>query len=125
MVVFGSGLAVGNAPGPGLAEVFGNLLEEGVVMGMGTGGEFTESDSGVANVGAASDVGIEEFSQEGSVAKTLLRGKEGMFRSAFDGTSVFVHGSDSFGTVGSGMEFLAVEGSEGVVQPWVCSTRSR
>ena len=96
-VSFGSGLAVGNAPGPGLAEVFGNLFEEGVVMWMGTGGEFAEGDSGVANVGAASDVGIEEFSQEGSVAKTLLRGKEGMFRSAFDGTSVLVHGSDSFG----------------------------
>ena len=96
-VSFGSRLAVGNAPGPGLAEIFGNLFEEGVVVWMGTGGEFTESDSGVANVRAASDVGIEEFSQEGSVAKTLLRGKEGMFRSAFDRTSVFAHGSDSFG----------------------------
>ena len=74
---------------------------------MGTGGEFTESDSGVADVGAAGDVGIEEITQEGSVAKTLLRGKEGMFRSAFDGTSVLVHGSYSFsrewdGSLGSG-----------------------
>ena len=31
-VSFGSGLAVGDAPSPGLAEAFGNLFEEGVVM---------------------------------------------------------------------------------------------
>ena len=96
-VPFGCGFAISKSPRLGLTEVFGHLFEEGVVMWMGTGGEFAEGDSGVANVGAASDVGIEEFTQEGSVAKTLLRGKEGMFRSAFDGTSVLVYGSYSFG----------------------------
>ena len=94
-VPFGSRFAVDNAPGLGLAKIFGNLLEERVVMLMGAGGELAEGDSGVANVGTAGDIGIQEFTKEGAISKTLLGGKLCMFRSAFNKTSGFVHRGDS------------------------------
>ena len=102
-VPFGCGFAISKSPRLGLTEVFGHLFEEGVVMWMGTGGEFAEGDGRVANVRATGDVGVEELAQESAVAKTLLGSEVGMLGCTFNRAGVLIHGRDGLSGKGNGI----------------------
>lgn len=44
-----------------------------------TGGEFAEGNNSITDVGAASDIGVEELAKKTAVGKTVLRNQGLMF----------------------------------------------
>lgn len=78
-----------------LPKVFSYFLEHSKVRVMRAGTEFTEGNSSIANVGAASDIGIEKFTKESAISEAMLGNKGGMLVGAFRRASIGVDGCDS------------------------------
>ena len=96
------GFAVHNAPIFSGAKVFGDLFEQGKVMIMWACREFAQSDGCITNVGATGDVGIQQFTKQGAVGKTIFGDKGHMFGSAFSRAMVLVQRSHSIRGYGYG-----------------------
>jgi hypothetical protein len=59
---------------------------EGLIVNFGRGGrEAGEEGNGIANVEAADDVGVDEFTEEATVAETILVLEGGMFGGVLGG----------------------------------------
>lgn len=71
--------------------------------GVGTGGELAQGDGRIADVGAAGDIGVEQFTEERAVGETAGTGECRMFGRAFGKTRIRVHRVNSVGVEGSCM----------------------
>jgi hypothetical protein len=79
----------------GLLQVFGNLLEQGIMGVLGTHREFAQGSNGIANVRMAYNVGIQEFTKEAMVAETMLGREIGYLGGTLRGAHSTVYGIDS------------------------------
>ena len=70
-------MPIGYTPGYGASKVFGNAFEEVVVDWCRRICKFAKGGDRVADVATTGDIGIEEFAEEGAIAKTF-----GVFKSS-------------------------------------------
>ena len=106
----GLGAPVDERPVSSVAEVEGDTLEGLVVDLCGGSREAGKEGNGIANIEAADNVGVDEFTEEATVAKTVLVLESGMCRSVLgraNGVEVGDNGGgDGFEGLGTGLAFL-------------------
>jgi hypothetical protein len=88
-------LPVDNTPGFGLSYFATDLLEQSVMGVMGTHRELAQGSNSLADIRAACNIGIHAFTEEATIAETMLGGEIGHFGGTFRGADGAVHGIDS------------------------------
>jgi len=77
------GLVEYNAPVNCCTKVLGNMLQVGEVDIMRAGRELGEGSDSIANVRAANDIGIHEFTKQGAKGEAMFLVQGCMLRCAF------------------------------------------
>ena len=68
---------------------------------MRTTGELAGADRGIANIGAACDIGKEKLAKECTEAEAMCGRECGMFRCILKGACILIEGGNSIGGEGS------------------------
>jgi hypothetical protein len=116
----GLGTPVDERPVSGVTKVEGDTAE-GLVVDLGrSSGETGKKGNSIANVEAADNVGVDEFTEETTVAKTILVLEGSMFGGVLSGADGVEVGYDGRGDrlegLGTGLTFLELGGFPAVLE---------